>query len=207
MERNLPGRQRSPTSEVAKLRQELSQLKNQGEQGQVEEYWSGLDGAFTEAMIEDIEAGLKKALPTATPAQLSRMVPEAWDMANDKLRSQPQTASQAAAFRKNAERGRRSLADYNSALSYLKNRGKLVVPGVIKTVAEEWSKQVLQLNTEQIAKRKGIADRTRDAGQGVQASSSTGAPVNGKPVKKTFNSVMESLSKGTYQPPARAARN
>ena len=191
-----------PNSELEKLRRQLKERDQAEASGAVESFWGELDSTFAGTLYADIEAAVKKAVPSATEAQITRMVGEAVTKANHTLESQPQTMSQVKQYRALAEKGKTSVSDFRAALDYLTRRGKLVVPSTVKGVVEEWSKSVLQINKQQIEKKQAIAATTKDVGGAVQATSAAGTQSNGNKKSGTRESIFKQIEAGTYQPRA-----
>jgi hypothetical protein len=150
--------------------------------------------------VTEIESAIKKALPTATEAQLKRMVKESYDRTLELMNAQPQTIAQINAYRENAKRGKQGIAEHNAIVSYINGRMKLVVPKAAKSVIDEWSGQVLKLNQDKTDKQKAIAARTKDVGSGPQGTSSAAGAV---PVKTGANrhtkDVFAEIEAGTYR--------
>jgi hypothetical protein len=191
-----------PNSEIERLRAEIRNRDQQQASDVVDRFWGELDSSFAGNLWTDIENSVKKAVPSATEAQLSRMVQEAVVKANHTLEAQPQTVAQLKAYRQAAERGKTSVSDFRAALDYFTRRGKLVVPSVVKGVVEEWSKSVLKINADTTARKQDIAARTRDVGGAVQATSAAGSgSTNGKKLG-TRESIFKAIENGTYSPKA-----
>lgn len=187
-------------SELERLRNEKKTREASDQQASYDNFWQQTDSAIIESSLTEIDATLKKALPSATPAQLDRMKREVWEKTLETINAQPQTRAQIETFRKNALKGKQSIADHKAIVTYATGRAKLVIPKTSKSVIDEWSKSVIQINRETAEKKKDIAAKTRDVGTGPQGTTSSAAappPVNNGKIR-TQSDVLKELAAGTY---------
>ena len=163
-----------PTSspELEKLRREKAEREQNDAQAAFDSFWSQTDEVVITSTVGEIENSIKKAVPQATPAQLKRMVNEAYDRTLDNLKTQPQFVSQMSTYRANAEKGRMGIADHKQIVDFSLRRAKLVIPKAVKETVNEWSSTVLKTNNENIEKKQAIAKTTKDVGAGPQGTSS-----------------------------------
>lgn len=187
-------------SELERLRREKQERERADQEATFNSFWDQTDRAVIDQTVTAIEAGIKKALPSATQAQLERMVNEAYGKTLEMLNQQPQTMAQVNQFRESARRGKQGIAEHKAIVSYLMGRTNLVVPKAVKGVIDEWSGQVLKLNTETIQKKTALAAKTKDVGTGPGATTSAAAPTNAGQGKRHAKDIFAELAAGTYTP-------
>jgi hypothetical protein len=183
--------------ELDKLRKEKAERDQSDKTAQFDSFWNGTDEAITNASITEIEAQIKKAIPSVNQKQLTLMVRESWQKVLDTVGQQPQTVAQMETYRKNAMNGR---GNYKEIVNYGTGRAKLVIPKAVKAVVDEFTRDVLKLNNETTEKKKAVAASTRDAGTGPQGTTSAAQlpSTNGK--KRTSEDVFRELESKTYVP-------
>jgi len=190
---------RSDNSEAARLRKQLADRDQTDASQAFQSFWGQTDEAIIGNCVTEIDRTLKHALPNATEKQLQRISREVWAKTLENLNAQPQFRSQLDGYRSSAMKGRQSIADHKAIVDFSTRRAKLVIPKVAKDVISEWSKEVLQLSTETLTKKKDIAASTKDVGTGPQGTTSAATPStngNGKP--RSLNSIYEQIESGTY---------
>lgn len=192
-------------AELERLRRRENARQREGASEAFQEFHQQVETGYSDAVVTDIEAKIKAALPTASEPQLKRMVRETWDQLQDKLAEQPQTKAQTAKAYEAARNGRVGLAEQRNLVDFLVRRAKATVPGLIKAVVTDWSSNVLRLNGKEIKERKEVAERTRDAGSGAGAGGGTGKPVEKPKGPRTTAQIVEELRTGTYQQPGARA--
>jgi hypothetical protein len=189
-------------SEAARLRKQLDERNQADAEAKFSSFWDQTDRVIIDQSVSAIETSIKKALPSATEAQLHRMVNEAYSKTLELLNSQPQTMAQVNAFRDGARHGKQGIAEHKAIVSYITGRTNLVIPKAVKGVIDEWSGQVLKLNTENIQKKTALAAKTRDVGTGPGATTSAAAPTNAGRGKLHAKDIFAKLADGSYVPPA-----
>lgn len=189
-------------SEASRLRKQLDERNQADAEAKFNTFWQSTDEAVINDTVGQIESAIKKAVPSATEAQLKRMVREGYDRTLELMNQQPQTLSAINQYRESARKGRQGIAEHKAILQFITGRTKLVVPKAVKGVIDEWSGQVLKLNTDSIEKRTALANRTRDVGTGPGATTSAAAPTNAGQGKRHFNDILEELGNGKYTKPA-----
>ena len=188
-------------SEASRLRKQIEERDQKDAEAAFSSFWDQTDRVVIDHSVSSIEASIKKALPSATQAQLQRMVNEAYEKTLQLLNAQPQTISQINTYRENAKRGKQGIADHKAIVSYITGRTNLVIPKAVKGVIDEWSGQVLKLNTESIEKRQALAAKTKDVGSGPQGTTSAAGPAsagNGK--ARHINDILSEIATGNYKP-------
>lgn len=190
---------RPDNSEAARLRKQIQDRDKADADTAFQSFWGQTDEVIISNSVTEIDRTLKQALPNATPKQLERMSKEVWTKTLENLNAQPQFRSQLDQFRANAQKGRQGIADHKAIVDFGTRRAKLVIPKVAKDVISEWSKEVLQLNTETLTKKKDIAASTKDVGTGPQGTTSAAEPsTNGNGQKRSVNSIFERIESGNY---------
>lgn len=189
-------------SEVERLRKQAQDRDEADKEAAFNTFWQSTDQVVIDDTVGQIEAAIKKALPSATQAQLQRMVKEGYDRTLELMNQQPQTLSAINQYRDGARKGRQGIAEHKQIVQFITGRTKLVVPKAVKGVIDEWSGQVLKLNTENIQKKTALAAKTRDVGTGPGATTSAAAPTNAGQGKLHTKEIWDRLDKGTYVPPA-----
>jgi hypothetical protein len=190
-----------PNSELERLRREKTEREQQDRSASFDTFWNSTDQVVINNTVTDIEAIAKKAIPTATESQLKRIVQESYAKTLEMINQQPQTIAQINQYRAMAQKGKQGIAEHNAIISYVTGRVKLVVPKATKSVIDEWSKSVLQLNQDKTDKQKAIAAKTKDVGTGPQGTTSSAAapqPANGK--RNSVSTILERIEAGTYVP-------
>lgn len=186
-------------SEVERLRKQIADRDKQDADSAFQTFWDETDGAIIGAATSEIEAAIKKALPSVEEAQLGRMKKEAYEQVLALLNAQPQTTSQLKVYRDQAQKGKRGIAEHKAIVNFYTQRAKQVIPKAVKGVVDEWSGTVLKLNAQKIEKKKAVAAGTRDVGSGPQGTTSVGnspPSSNGKP--RTTKNIYDELAAGTY---------
>jgi len=186
--------------ELEKLRKEKAEREQSDRQGQYQSFLNNATSAINEVMYSDVEAQIRKALPTVTAKTLERMKEEAVQKTMDVLMAQPQTMAQIETFKKNALKGRMGDSDHKQIVAHGIGRAKLVIPKAVRAVVDEWTKEVLRVNNETTEKKKALAANTRDAGTGPQGTTSAAQlpATNGK--RRTEEDVYRELENRTYVP-------
>lgn len=189
-------------SEVERLRREAKEREQADQEAAFNTFWQSTDEVVINDTVGQIEAAIKKAVPSATEAQLKRMVKEGYDRTLELMNQQPQTLSAINQYRESARKGKQGIAEHKTIIQFITGRTKLVVPKAVKGVIDEWSGQVLKLNTDTIQKKTALAAKTRDVGTGPGATTSAAAPTNAGQGKLHAKDIFAKLADGTYVPPA-----
>lgn len=190
---------RSDNSETARLRKQIAERDQTDANQAFESFWGQTDEAIIGNCVTEIDRTLKQALPNATEKQLQRISKEVWAKTLENLNAQPQFRSQLEGYRSSAMKGRQGIADHKAIVDFGTRRAKLVIPKVAKDVISEWSKEVLQLSTETLTKKKDIAASTKDVGTGPQGTTSAAASsTNGNGTKRSVSSIFEQIENRTY---------
>lgn len=186
-------------SEAARLRKQLQERDQSDANQQFESFWNATDEVIIGNTVSEIERTVKQALPNATAKQIERIKKEVYDKTLENLNAQPQFRSQLDQYRNNARGGRVGIADHKAIVDFGTRRARLVIPKVAQSVISEWSKEVLQLSSDTLTKKKEIAASTKDAGSGPQGTSSAAAATtngNGKP--RSMESVFSEIENRNY---------
>lgn len=185
-------------SETERLRKELEERNQKDAEAAYNNFVNSADEEIQRFCYTTIDEQLRKALPKASDEQLGRMNAEVYSKLKGNLGSQPQFVSRLENYKESARKGRQGTADYKSLVDFSTSRIKLVVPKVLKSVVDEWTKKVLQFNNSKTEQKKAIAQNSRDAGsgpQGTSAAAGAAAPSN-KP--RTQEDIFRELESGTY---------
>jgi hypothetical protein len=186
-------------SEASRLRKQLAERDQNDANQAFESFWGATDEAIISSATQEVESTVKKALPNATQKQLDRINQEVWTKTLATLNAQPQFRQQIESYKAAAQKGRVGVADHKTIVDFGTRRAKLVIPKVAKEVISEWSKEVLQLSSETITKKKDIADKTKDAGSGPQGTTSAAAAsINGNAKPRGLSNIFSEIESGTY---------
>lgn len=187
-------------SEATRLRKQLEERDQQDKDKAFTSFQTSVSSDFQNTMVKEIEDGVRKSLPNANQSTLNILVPRIWEKLNGILGQQPQTRAQAEKMFADARKGRMSSADLKQVIDFSVRRGKLSLPGVLKSELKEWTAAAVTTNNAKVDKQKQIANATRDAGSG--ASASTSASNNTPKKRETSDDVWKKLESRTYQKPA-----
>lgn len=215
--------ERSSDPEVTRLRKQLEEREQRDAQDRLITFTQSVNSTYQTTITDAITSTVKGSIQNyeLSDGQLRRIVGEIYDKVEARVKSAPAVGVRVKEVQQKIHDGKvNSLQQQKDLVDFLTKRARAALPAVAREVIGEWTGSVLRLSQQTAAKKEGIADKTKDPAAGTSAGApnandrqshqqpprvTPGANIpsggNGA-VKRSFGSIMEALSKGTYTPPA-----
>src|SRR4030095_4743579 len=121
----------------------LGQLDKAHKQRAYDTFHNNVENSFSNTVLQEIENGVKKIIPTANKEQLSIIVPRIWQSVNTRMEGQPQTKADVVRRYEQAKKGRTGQAEAKEFHDFLVRKARLVLPLAIKEEVNTWTKAAI----------------------------------------------------------------
>ncbi len=184
-------------SETERLRQQLKERDDRDRQSGYQSFVQETDDAFSSAVMQHIDDVLDKS---TFPEKVKETIKSRlWTSVNATMKNQPAVKREVETLYAKAAAGRATRAEQSKLIDFLKQRAISQIPSLYKSEAATWAKVVVTKNKEDIERKQGIANTTKDAGSGAGSTGAAKvATVRPSGVRKNIDDVLAAARSGTY---------